>query len=237
MSQKSSFAVTCNLLSQYIKENRALADLGAAVRQPATMSLMPGAEKKDGESGGKVRSMDLFPQQAGFGAAAPPAPAEAPAPAVTETDASNGPPRKSQLMFYGGKVLVFDNFPAEKAKDLMQMAGKSGRPAAQNFLLPPATATPATAISKQLNVPATNTTVVQGSAAKPPQPSVSYLPIARNKSLHRFMEKRKERIQARAPYETTESPGKVKKEQEENLSWLGLGPKITVKPGLSSECS
>ena len=182
--------------------------------------------------------MDLFPQQAGFGAAAPPAPAEAPAPAVTETDASNGPPRKSQLtIFYGGKVLVFDNFPAEKAKDLMQMAGKSGRPAAQNFLLPPATATPATAISKQLNVPATNTTVVQGSAAKPPQPSVSYLPIARNKSLHRFMEKRKERIQARAPYETTESPGKVKKEQEENLSWLGLGPKITVKPGLSSECS
>ncbi|RWW25252.1 hypothetical protein BHE74_00029705 [Ensete ventricosum] len=33
--------------------------------------------------------------------------------------------KSSQLtIFYGGKVLVFDDFPADKAKDLLQMAGK-----------------------------------------------------------------------------------------------------------------
>lgn len=39
---------------------------------------------------------------------------------------------KSQLtIFYGGKVLVFNDFPADKAKGLMQLAGK-GSPVVQN---------------------------------------------------------------------------------------------------------
>lgn len=35
-------------------------------------------------------------------------------------------------IFYAGEVLVFDNYPADRAKDLMQMASKESI-AAQNF--------------------------------------------------------------------------------------------------------
>ena len=44
---------------------------------------------------------------------------------------------KHQLaIFYNGKVLVFDNFPAEKANDLMQMAGKGASVSQSSGLLP-----------------------------------------------------------------------------------------------------
>ena len=44
---------------------------------------------------------------------------------------------KHQLtIFYAGKVLVFDNFPAEKANDLMQMAGKGASVSQNSGLLP-----------------------------------------------------------------------------------------------------
>jgi hypothetical protein len=44
---------------------------------------------------------------------------------------------KRQLtIFYAGKVLVFDNFPAEKANDLMQMAGKGASVSQNSALLP-----------------------------------------------------------------------------------------------------
>jgi len=44
---------------------------------------------------------------------------------------------KHQLtIFYNGKVLVFDNFPAEKANDLMQMAGKGASVSQNSGLLP-----------------------------------------------------------------------------------------------------
>lgn len=32
-------------------------------------------------------------------------------------------------IFYGGKVIVFDNFPASKAMDLLNLAGKTSTPA------------------------------------------------------------------------------------------------------------
>ncbi|XP_039126902.1 protein TIFY 10a-like [Dioscorea cayenensis subsp. rotundata] len=120
-----------------------------------------------------------FPQHSGFGLSH----------SANQSHLENAP----LTIFYGGKVLVFDNFPAEKAKDLMQMARTQ------------------TATSP---IPALN-----------PQPNSSEMPIARRASLHRFLEKRKERIIAKAPYQVNGSPASMIK-PEDKKSWLGLAPQL-----------
>lgn len=256
---KSNFAVACSRLSQYVKEKGRIADLGLGMaprpqetaigkaetfRPPTTMSFLPGTDisgycKRETTGDNDLsqgNAMDLFPQRAGFGDVA------RKAPVVRE-------PEKAQLtIFYGGKVLVFDNFPAEKAKDLMQIAGE-GSANAQNFgYVPPTTkATAALAQSNGLckenpvsvSTPANLSVVAQGHAQKPAQPYVSDLPIARRASLHRFLEKRKDRINAKAPYQVNSSSEMVATvKQEDCQPWLGLGPQISM-PSLSfnSECS
>lgn len=77
-------------------------------------------------------------------------------------------PGKRQLtIFYGGKVLVFDDFPAEKAKDLMQMASKGSSVAQNPGLLHSPTVATTTDSTKITAVPATPIAVVnaQKSAA------------------------------------------------------------------------
>ena len=55
----------------------------------------------------------------------------------------------------------------------------------------------------------------------------SGLPIARTASLTRFLEKRKDRIVARAPYASPSAKAPVK--PAENKSWLGLAAQSPVK--------
>ncbi|ONK71117.1 uncharacterized protein A4U43_C04F4890 [Asparagus officinalis] len=65
---------------------------------------------------------------------------------------------------------------------------------------------------------------------------VSDLPIARKASLHRFFEKRKDRINAKAPYQVNKvkdssaTPFTTPKE-EENQPWLGLKPSLSSESG------
>ncbi|XP_071674909.1 protein TIFY 10b [Lolium perenne] len=69
--------------------------------------------------------MELFPQSFGLGvvqdAAAP--------------DATKEQEKQQLTIFYGGKVLVFNDFPADKTKGLMQIIGK-GNPVIQNVSAP-----------------------------------------------------------------------------------------------------
>ncbi|XP_020701950.1 protein TIFY 10a-like [Dendrobium catenatum] len=241
--EKSSFALTCSLLSQYIKEKGNFADLGFSMpsraldssslgkpetyRPPTTMSLLPGVDvsgddregKEDSSPPNATGSVEFFLQHGGFSPTSPAAEAKE--------------PEKAQLtMFYGGKVVVFDNFPAEKAKELMQIASKG-----QNFTSGTATAVyPSVPVADVQNFSAPAIPPVKFYAGA--QPNFSDLPIARKVSIHRFLQKRNDRISAKAPYQLNsrnDSKDFVNVEEEISQPWLGLGPRIS-KADLSPNC-
>ncbi|KAJ0983789.1 hypothetical protein J5N97_002145 [Dioscorea zingiberensis] len=208
--KSSSFSVTCNLLSQYLKKQKgSFGDLMAPLahetkdsfKPPITMSLLPGVvleeeheeyENKEIEISEQnaTKTMDLFPKLC--------------SPQDSKADKSsleNSP----LTIIYDGKVLVFDNFPAAKARDLLQIANKGS-------------------IGTQASIPATAT--VQQS------PNYSGVPIARRASLHRFLEKRKQRINSKAPYQLTDDGSLASESKLKNGgSWLGLGS-IKAEQGL-----
>ncbi|XP_042404584.1 protein TIFY 10a-like, partial [Zingiber officinale] len=104
--------------------------------------------------------------------------------------------QKSQLsIFYGGKVLVFDNFPAEKAKNLMKLASKGSSTTNSLTCVPPSLLTEALTSSGSLSYQK-NSTLVPKAASNPVVPllkPIADLPIARKVSVQRFLEKRKDR--------------------------------------------
>ncbi|KAJ6848312.1 pnFL-2 [Iris pallida] len=243
-TKTSTFAVTCGLLSQYVKEKgaRSLGDLGFSsplagksdtYRTPTTMSLLPGmevsgdipAETKHGVSG----AMELFPQRAGLGL-------NVPAGLTRE-------PEKAQLtIFYGGKVLVFDNFPSDKASDLMQLARKKSCTANNIGVAPPTAAAAAAVMTEAKNVtsnqsssttpvsaPTNSLPIVKTEPQKAARGTVSNVPMARKASLHRFLEKRNDRINAKAPYQVKDCPSKDSPVDSAKAAgsqpWLGLKTK------------
>ncbi|XP_020217994.1 protein TIFY 10b [Cajanus cajan] len=128
-------------------------------------------------------------------------------------------PRGSQMtIFYGGQVIVVDDVQADKAKDILSFAS-TGMSQNQNeyaYAFPATTSASSTTrpFPFLMNViPTTAKISVQEHPQAPSKPVVCDLPLARKASLHRFLEKRKYRIAARAPYQTSKS-----------MPWLTLAP-------------
>ncbi|XP_022964609.1 protein TIFY 10B-like [Cucurbita moschata] len=221
---KSNFAQTCSLLSQFLKEKRSLADLNSdkAPRKkprdelekpepsPPPPPPPPSMTNTPNSSDATRQQKDNQPKFVGFSNNT-----------MNKGEFRRSPspePATAQMtIFYAGKVLVYDDFPNERAKEIMALADKGSRSAT--------TITAPTAIPTKFgsdlekpnnnNSPAIEPNVVAKTQApvpaKPapeqqrkPQPEAknsSDLPIARRASLHRFLEKRKDRAVARAPYQ------------------------------------
>ncbi|XP_047307171.1 protein TIFY 10B-like [Impatiens glandulifera] len=175
--EKSNFANTCNLLSNYLKYKGNLRDLSP--------NLAGQLAAKDLSATSSYRALDLFPQQAGEVN-------------LSKIEEKNESKSAQMTIFYGGQVLVFNDIRAEKAMELMSFA--------------------TTGVTNPTNNYSENKTMrVSGSSL------VSDLPMTRTSSLYRFMERRKERVAARAPYKVN-GRGSLKtwKSSEEDQLELSL---------------
>lgn len=227
----SNFSQTCSLLSQYLKEKGTLGDL--TLGGPEMLRRAAAANQMNFAAPRPVKSMDLFPQQAGSGYTKEDA-ARVAADSTEAKSATKEPEAAQMTIFYAGQVIVFNDFPADKAKEVMLMASK-GSP--HNYTLPD---TPNLSNARNAYAPETvknrvdpvlshglpphhpAINMIQACLTGLPEPTVSDLPIARRNSLHRFLEKRKDRITAKAPYPTTGSPATPPSKPAESKSWLTL---------------
>ncbi|KAF8720602.1 hypothetical protein HU200_023671 [Digitaria exilis] len=201
-SSSSRFAVTCGLLRQYMREQQ-------QQQQPGSLDMPPlvgAAEDEDAVDG---RTMQLFPTQTGT---LQPSQERRVYVCFVRRPENKQAMKAPLTIFYEGRVLVLEDFPADKAEELMKLAGSGS--------------SSSTIQSKDA------TPVVQEKPAAKPPAVLPDLPIARKASLQRFLQKRKQRIITSEPYNKvmTAPPlpekdivGSGKPAQDvPAASWLGL---------------
>ncbi|XP_051136213.1 protein TIFY 10A isoform X2 [Andrographis paniculata] len=287
--EKSNFLQTCNLLSRYIKEKGSLRDLNleiggkvesldAIVKPGSSLSATINSNTSPRNPGKLAKQTSPDEQPPSLDPSQPVSrPNSTPIILVdddssTETSTSKEATtielKHPQLtIFYSGSVLVFDDYPADKARELVSIAKKNSsqmsygilantphlekpnppKPAPREGLpprphsgssklphvailshpckeklnptsaregLPPRPQPPGgkqptekaktTAVWAPAAAASSSKAVEEQASSAQSEASGSDLPIARRSSLHRFLEKRKDRAAARGPYHNPE---------------------------------
>ncbi|GMI93688.1 TIFY DOMAIN PROTEIN 11B, jasmonate-zim-domain protein 6 [Hibiscus trionum] len=212
-----------NLLSQYLKEKRNLGDFSVGItskpdskgQQARTLNLLSHVANSSEisrpnlvASTSNVKSSDFFPGS--FGASG------SKEDTINKTDLRkpvSGETKNAQLtIFFNGQVVVYNDFPADKVKEIIALATQASSTTCSSVNVSgPATEKPSSNVDKinttNTNIPNLNiTSATSNSPAQDPsveqrQYGGSDLRIARRNSLHKFFEKRKDRAAARAPYQ------------------------------------
>ncbi|XP_042967792.1 protein TIFY 10A-like isoform X1 [Carya illinoinensis] len=128
-------------------------------------------------------------------------------------------------IFYAGEVHVLNDFPADKAREIMALASKGCSSISRGSTF--------TSGGKNLRSSGCSTAPESSSVAMHKknttqgprlQAAGSDLPIARRASLHRFLDKRKDRAAAKAPYQV-KPPSEASPDSEERndivTAWFG----------------
>lgn len=237
VTERSNFAQTCNLLSHYLKEKGSFGDLSLGIKgkleAKGTFEMFPKAAKTEllpdtavlGENVGQnIKPMDFFPQHAGFRSSGSVEDFINISKSGFSKPAATEPETAQMTIFYGGQVQVFDNLPADKAKEVMLLASKASSHTSNSY-----TSTPVQSKINSGSSFSSGPTIVQTTGNKniqgpkpQPQPGVSDLPIARKNSLHRFLEKRKDRFTERVPYQVNHQAAGAKLEEGSSSNQLQL---------------
>lgn len=189
--EKSSFSQTCSLLSQFLKEKRASVDstlgIGAKIEPTAsTKDLLGSLQKSDGALRPNASAMDFLPQLVEN-------------PCIKKSNVRTPGPDSPQLtIFYDGKMLVFDAFSPEKATEVMELATKLASDESGTENSPPS----APVSIEKLAVPKVGEASTSSETPKAGNQGVgSDMRYPRRASLLKFLEKRKERVIAKGPYQ------------------------------------
>ncbi|XP_075517519.1 protein TIFY 10A-like isoform X2 [Primulina tabacum] len=240
--KRKNFSQTCSLLSQFLKEKGSFGELSLGLSQNSehkvvptgTMNLLPIIEKSDKNQA--LPNPDLNPSNLT-------------SPSNMFHHLANGGRRETMkrsdisgtklvaesaplTIFYAGQVIVFNDFPADKANEIMMLASKSSAAAAENHHFstssPPVTPQSPTGSATSFPNVVPSLAVQELAHRTPPPPKFSSdLPIARKNSLARFLEKRKARTTATEPY-PARKPAAPSKAAQINEAWLRLGPQASI---------
>ncbi|WOK96372.1 protein TIFY 10a-like [Canna indica] len=217
--EKSHFSLTCSLLSQYLKKNGGFGDLGLVISPNAPLGQAEGSKSSLLlHARGNFSGKDYFCSENCKDTNASNSVLLSKNPSFNSCKPSNRDCRETRngqlTIFYGGKVVVFDNFPEHKVMNLMSMASEERMAADPTVDRAP----------KNNSAPVAGEEPAVALQDKPNQANSSDMPIARRNSLHRFLEKRKDRM-GKTPYQLHDDLLALK--QEKNLPWLSLGPRAS----------
>ncbi|CAH8355832.1 unnamed protein product [Eruca vesicaria subsp. sativa] len=234
LEKKPSFSETCSRLSRYLKEKGSFGDLSLGMtcnpdvngfgvtRQPKTMMNLFPVEDSSAAQDVKPKNDIVFPRQSSFSSSSSSG-AKEEVEKIIQTKAVKAESLSAPLtIFYGGQVVVFDDFPAEKAKQVIDLAHKGSAKSFTSELNNNQSAYTQKEIVSTTPNPAPSS-VITAAAKEPIQTNTAAtlaceLPIARRASLHRFLEKRKDRISSKAPYQID---GSTEASSKPNTTWLG----------------
>ncbi|CAH2067324.1 unnamed protein product [Thlaspi arvense] len=228
LPEKPSFSQTCSRLSRYLKEKGSFGDLSlgmtckpdvnggfAVSRHPTMMNLFPceTSGNIDSSAAQDVKPKNLFHRQSSLSSSSSSGTKEEVEKINKETKSVKPESESGPLtIFYGGQVMVFDDFPADKAKEVIDLANKGSTAQVSNTQN--LAKNPKEIASTPNPVPAHAQESIQANTSS----LACELPIARRASLHRFLEKRKDRITSKAPYQIN---GSTEASSKPNTAWLG----------------
>ncbi|CAN7035268.1 unnamed protein product [Brassica rapa subsp. trilocularis] len=202
--EKSNFTRRCSLLSRYLKEKGSFGniDLGLVRKPGPDLGLPRNSDQQEKQkvmhkANSELKALNVLGEpSSSFGGKAK----------ATNLSEPSEPVSSQLTIFFGGKVLVYNEFPSDKAKEIIQVA-KEARPVTdiniQTQINVQKDHNKSNIVLPDLNEPTDTADVNQ----QQQQQNQLVERIARRASLHRFFAKRKDRAVARAPYQVNQNGG------------------------------